>query len=117
MTLVTSSSVAGKRVVRTLGLVRGNTIRARHIGRDIMAGLRNLVGGEVSEYTKLMAEAREQALDRMVDEARSLGANAIVDVRFTTAMIMQGAAELLAFGTAVVLEDAPKDASKGGPGL
>lgn len=104
MIVVTSSEIAGKRIVRTLGIVRGNTIRARHVGRDIMAALRNLVGGEVSEYTKLMGEAREQAIDRMVEEARGLGANAIVDVRFTTAMIMQGAAELLAFGTAVVVE-------------
>jgi len=102
--VVTTSEIAGKRIVRTLGLVRGNTIRARHIGRDIMAGLRNIVGGEVSEYTKLMGESREQALDRMVAEARGLGANAIVDARFTTAMVMQGAAELLAFGTAVVVE-------------
>jgi uncharacterized protein YbjQ (UPF0145 family) len=104
--VVTSSGIAGKRVVRTLGLVRGNTIRARHIGRDIMAGLRNIVGGEVREYTKLLAESREQALDRMVEEARGLGANAIVDVRFTTSMVMQGAAELLAYGTAVVVEGA-----------
>ena len=106
MIVVTSSGIAGKRVVRTLGLVRGNTIRARHIGRDIMAGLRNIVGGEVSEYTKLLGESREQALDRMVAEARELGANAILDVRFTTSMVMQGAAELLAFGTAVVVESA-----------
>jgi uncharacterized protein YbjQ (UPF0145 family) len=104
--VVTSADVAGKRVVRTLGLVRGNTIRARHIGRDIMAGLRNIVGGEVSEYTKLLAEAREQAIDRMVDEAREMRANAIIEVRFTTSMVMQGAAELLAYGTAVVVEDA-----------
>jgi uncharacterized protein YbjQ (UPF0145 family) len=104
--VVTTGEIAGKRIVRTLGLVRGNTIRARHIGRDVMAGMRNLVGGEVSEYTKLMGEAREQAIDRMVEEARSLGANAVVDVRFTTAMVMQGAAELLAFGTAVVVESA-----------
>ena len=104
MIVVTASGIAGKRVVRTLGLVRGNTIRARHIGRDIMAGLRNIVGGEVSEYTKLLAEAREQAIDRMVEEARGLGANAIVDVRFTTSMVMHGAAELLAFGTAVVVD-------------
>jgi uncharacterized protein YbjQ (UPF0145 family) len=103
--VVTASGIAGKRVVRTLGLVRGNTIRARHIGRDIMAWLRNIVGGEVSEYTKLLAESREQALDRMVEEARSLGANAITDVRFTTSMVMQGAAELLAYGTAVVVEN------------
>lgn len=106
MIVVTASGITGKRVVRTLGLVRGNTIRARHIGRDIMAGLRNIVGGEVSEYTKLLAEAREQALDRMVEEARGLGANAIIDVRFTTSMVMHGAAELLAYGTAVVVENA-----------
>jgi uncharacterized protein YbjQ (UPF0145 family) len=102
--VVTASGIVGKRIVRTLGLARGNTIRARHIGRDIMAGLRNIVGGEVSEYTKLLAASREQALDRMVEEARSLGANAIVDVRFTTSMVMQGASELLAYGTAVVVE-------------
>jgi len=105
MIVTTSSTIAGKQVIRTLGLVRGNTIRARHIGKDIMALMRNLVGGEVSEYTKMLAEAREQALDRMVEEARSLGANAIVDVRFATSMLMQGAAELLAYGTAVVVED------------
>ena len=106
MIVVTASGITGKRIVRTLGLARGNTIRARHIGRDIMAGLRNIVGGEVSEYTKLLAESREQALDRMVEEARGLGANAIVDVRFTTSMVMHGAAELLAYGTAVVVESA-----------
>ncbi len=105
MIVSTTSSIAGKRTVRTLGLVRGNTIRARHLGRDIMAGLRNMVGGEISEYTKLMAEAREQALDRMLEEARSLGANAVVELRFSTSMVMQAAAELLAFGTAVVVED------------
>jgi uncharacterized protein YbjQ (UPF0145 family) len=105
MIVVTTSEVRGKRLVRTLGMVRGNTIRARHLGRDIMACLRNLVGGEVSEYTKLFGEAREQALDRMVEEARELGANAVVEVRFSTSMVMQAAAELLAYGTAVVLED------------
>ena len=105
MTVVTSNTVAGRRVVRTLGLVRGNTIRARHIGKDIMAVLRGIVGGEVSEYTKLMAESREQALDRMVDDARSLGANPIVSARFQTSMVVSGAAELLAYGTAVVVED------------
>ena len=104
MIVVTPDVITGKRVVRTLGLVRGNTIRARHIGKDIVALMRGIVGGEVSEYTKLMAEAREQALDRMVDEARELGANAIVTVRFQTSMVMAGASELLAFGTAVVLE-------------
>ncbi len=106
MIVVTANRVSGKRVARTLGLVRGNTIRARHIGKDVMAVFRNIVGGEVSEYTKLLAESREQALDRMVDEARSLGANAIISLRFSTSMIMGGSAELLAYGTAVVLEDA-----------
>ena len=105
MIVTTTAGINGKRVVRTLGIVRGNTIRARHVGRDIVAGLRNIVGGEISEYTKLMAEAREQALDRMVEEAASLGANAVVEVRFTTSEVMAGAAELLAYGTAVVVED------------
>ena len=105
MIVTTTGSINGKRIVRTLGIARGNTIRARHVGRDIVAGLRNIVGGEISEYTKLMAEAREQALDRMVEEARSLGANAVVEVRFTTSEVMSGAAELLAYGTAVVVED------------
>jgi uncharacterized protein YbjQ (UPF0145 family) len=107
MIVTTTHTVSGKRIVRTLGLVRGNTIRARHVGRDITAFLRNIVGGEVSEYTKMMAEAREQALDRMVEEAQGLGANAIVGTRFMTSMLMAGAAELLAYGTAVVLEDDP----------
>ncbi len=105
MIVVNTGEIAGKRVVRTLGLARGNTIRARHVGKDIVAMLRNIVGGEVSEYTKMMAEAREQALDRMVEDARGLGANAILNVRFMTSMLMQGAAELLAYGTAVVVED------------
>ncbi len=106
MIVVTSETVANKRVVRTLGLVRGNTVRARHIGKDIMAGLRNIVGGEVHEYAKLIAESREQALDRMVEDAAELGANAIVATRFTTSVMMGGAAELLAIGTAVIVEDA-----------
>lgn len=105
MIITTTSEIAGKRIVRTLGLVRGNTIRARHIGRDILAVFRNMVGGEVTEYTKLFGEAREQALDRMVEEAETLGADAIVAVRFQTSEVMQAAAELLAYGTAVVLED------------
>lgn len=105
MIVLTSSEYTGRRVVRTLGLVRGNTIRARHVGKDIMAVFRGIVGGEISEYTKMMAEAREQALDRMVTEARQLGANAVIDTRFMTSMLMQGAAELLVYGTAVVLED------------
>jgi uncharacterized protein YbjQ (UPF0145 family) len=105
MIIVTTESIANKRIVRTLGLVRGNTVRARHIGKDIMAGLRNIVGGEIHEYAKLMAESREQTLDRMVEEAEELGANAIVTARFTTSVMMGGAAELLAIGTAVVMED------------
>jgi uncharacterized protein YbjQ (UPF0145 family) len=96
MIITTTHTVAGKRVARTLGLVRGNTIRARHIGRDITAMLRNIVGGEISEYTKMMGEAREQALDRMVEEADDLGANAVIGTRFMTSMLMAGAAELLA---------------------
>ncbi len=105
MIVSTTDSISGKRVVRTLGMARGNTVRARHVGRDIAASIRNLVGGEVSEYTKLLAEAREQALDRMVAEAESLGANAVVEVRFSTSMVMNAAAELLAYGTAVVVQD------------
>lgn len=105
MIVVTSEQIAGKRIVRTLGLVRGNTVRARHIGKDILAGLRNIVGGEIHEYGKLMGESREQSIDRMVAEAERLGANAIVAVRFTTSMVAQGAAELLATGTAVVVEE------------
>jgi uncharacterized protein YbjQ (UPF0145 family) len=107
VTVVTTDTIEGKRIVRTLGLVRGNTIRARHLGRDILAALRNIVGGEVAEYTKLLAEAREQAIDRMVAEAERLGGNAVVTVRFSTSMVMSGAAELLATGTAVVVEDGP----------
>lgn len=105
MIISTTETVSGKRIVETLGLVRGNTIRARHIGRDIMAGLKNIVGGEIHEYTKLMGEAREQALDRMQVEAQLLGANAVLSVRFSTSVIMGGAAELLAYGTAVRVED------------
>ena len=106
MIVVTSESIAGKRIVKTIGLVRGNTIRARHIGKDIMAGLRSIVGGEIHEYAKLIAESREQSIDRMVEEAASLGANAIIATRFTTSVIIGGAAELLAVGTAVIVEDA-----------
>lgn len=105
MIVTTVQTIQGKKIVKTLGLVRGNTIRVRHIGRDIMAALKNLVGGEVREYTKLMAESREQAIDRMVDEAERIGGNAIIGVRFTTSMLMGGAAELLAYGTAVKIED------------
>ena len=104
MIVVTTETVADRKIVSALGLVRGNTIRARHIGRDIMAGLRTLVGGEIHEYAKLMGEAREQAIDRMVEEARELGADAVVNVRFSTSVIIGGAAEMLAYGTAVKLD-------------
>ena len=105
MIVVTTDTIPGKRVVRTLGLAKGNTIRARHVGKDILAGLKGLVGGEISEYTKMVAESREQCLDRLSAEAESMGANAVVGLRFTTASMMQGAAELLAYGTAVIVED------------
>jgi uncharacterized protein YbjQ (UPF0145 family) len=105
MLIVTTDEIPGKRIVKVFGLVRGNTIRARHIGRDIMASLRNISGGEIVEYTKMIAESREQAIDRMTSEAEAFGANAIVALRFTTASMMKNAAELLAFGTAVQVED------------
>ncbi|MGB2768537.1 MAG: YbjQ family protein [Candidatus Zixiibacteriota bacterium] len=104
MIITTSNEIPGKRMVKTLGLVKGNTIRARHVGRDIMALFRHMVGGEVSDYTKMMAESREQALDRMTQQAQKRGANAVVCLRFSTSFIMSGAAEILAYGTAVVVE-------------
>ena len=104
MIITTSDQIEGKRIVQTLGLVKGSAVRTRHIGRDIMAALRNLVGGEIPEYTKLMAQSREQAIQRMVEEAESQGANAVVGVMFTTSMVMSGAAEILAYGTAVKVE-------------
>jgi uncharacterized protein YbjQ (UPF0145 family) len=104
MIVVTTPDVPGMRVVETLGMVRGNTIRCRHLGKDILAMLRNLAGGEVREYTKMMAETREQAIDRMVEEAETLGADAVVAVRFQTVEMMRGAAEMLCYGTAVRLE-------------
>jgi len=104
MIVTPGASVAGYRVVKTHGIVRGNTIRARHLGKDILAKLKNLVGGEIEEYTKMLAEAREQALDRMRAEAAELGANAILDVRFATSEIMDAAAEILAYGNAVTIE-------------
>jgi len=102
--IVTSDHIEGKKTVKTLGMVKGSTIRARHMGRDIVAGLRSIVGGEIREYTKLMAEAREQAIQRMVEQAEGMGANAIVDTRFVTSMVMSGASELLVYGTAVIVE-------------
>ncbi len=104
MLLVTTETVEGRKIEEVLGLVRGNTIRARHIGRDIMAGLRNIVGGEIKEYTRMLSQARDQAVERMVREAEKLGANAVVGVRFTTSQTMSGAAEILAYGTAVRLK-------------
>ena len=104
MIITTSGQVEGKAITKTIGLVKGSTIRARDLGRDIMAGLRGMVGGEITEYTKMMAEAREEAIQRMVEDAEKKGANAIVSMRFTTSMVMQSASEILAYGTAVVLE-------------
>ena len=104
MLLSTTDIIVGKKITKHLGLAKGNTIRARHIGRDIVAILRHIVGGEITDYTKMMAESREQALDRMIEDAQKLGANAIVQVNFTTQMVMAGASEILAYGTAVVVE-------------
>ena len=106
--ITTQDQLVDHRIVKTLGLVQGSTIRARHIGDDILAGLRNIIGGEVHEYTKMLAESREQALDRMISDAESKGANAVVCMRFTTSTIMSGMAEFLAFGTAVVIESNPR---------
>ena len=104
MIIVTTETVPGKEISEVLGVVKGNTIRARHVGKDIIAGLKTLVGGEIEEYTKLIAEAREQALDRMIEDARRQGANAIVNVRFGTSYVMGAASEILAYGTAVTLK-------------
>jgi uncharacterized protein YbjQ (UPF0145 family) len=104
MIVTPSAQIAGHRIVRNFGLVYGNTIRARHIGKDILAGLKNLVGGEIQEYTKLMAESREQAIDRMVALATSRGANAIVNVAFSTSYIMSNASEIVVYGDAVIVE-------------
>lgn len=104
MIFVTTEGITGREVAEVLGTVRGSTVRARNIGRDVFAGLKNLVGGEISEYTKLLADAREQAISRMLADAQSLGADAVVNVRFNTSQVMQGAAEMLAYGTAVKLK-------------
>ena len=103
--VVTSPTVPGKTIIRTLGLVSGNTVRARHVGKDILAGLRNIVGGEINEYAKLLAESREQAIDRMVAQAERLDANAVVSMQCSTSVIMGGAAEMMAYGTAVIVDD------------
>lgn len=103
MILSTTATIPNKEIKDILGIARGSTVRARNIGRDIFAGLKNLVGGEIEEYTKLQAQAREQAIQRMLADGTRLGADAIINIRFTTAMVMQGAAEILAYGTAVKL--------------
>lgn len=104
MLFVTTETIIGKEITESLGTVRGSTVRARNIGRDFFAGLKNIIGGEISEYTQLLADSREQALKRMLDDANKLGADAVVNVRFTTSNVMQGAAEILAYGTAVKLK-------------
>lgn len=103
MIITTTETIPGKEISQVLGIARGSTVRARNVGRDIFAGFKNLVGGEISEYTNLQAQSREQALERMIQDAQRLGAEAIVNVRFSTSMIMQGASEILAYGTAVKL--------------
>jgi uncharacterized protein YbjQ (UPF0145 family) len=102
--VVTSPSIPGKTIVKTIGLVRGSTIRAKHIGKDIMAGFRGMVGGEINEYTQMMAESREEALKRMIADAEKKGANAVISMNFGTSMVMTSAAECIAYGTGVVVE-------------
>lgn len=104
MIIVNTPEIHNKKITETLGIARGSTVRARNVGQDIFAGLKNIIGGEISEYTKLQAQSREQALQRMIDDAERMGANAIVNVRLTTSMVMQGCSEILAYGTAVVVE-------------
>ena len=104
MIVVTTPEVPGYRIVKVLGIVCGSTVRAKHIGKDLLASLRNIVGGEVKEYTELLAQARDEALKRMMKKAEELGANAVVNVRFTSSMVAQGAAEIVAYGTAVIVE-------------
>ena len=104
MIITTSGRVEGREIVKTVGLVKGNTIRTRHVGRDIKAGLKSIVGGEITDYTQMMSDAREEAVRRMVEDAEKKGANAVISMRFATSMIMQSASEVLAYGTAVVLK-------------
>ncbi len=104
MIIVNTPSIPNKAIIEVLGIARGSTVRARNVGQDIFAGLKNIIGGEISEYTKLQAQSREQALQRMRDDAERIGANAIVNVRLTTSMVMQGCSEILAYGTAVVVK-------------
>lgn len=105
MILSNTETLAGKKIIEQLGLVQGSTVRAKHVGRDIMAGLKNIVGGELKGYTELLEDARGEATQRMIEDAQSMGANAIVNVRFSTTSVTQGAAELFAYGTAVRVED------------
>ena len=104
MIITSTETVPGREISEVIGIAKGNVVRARFVGRDIIAGLRTLVGGEVDEYTKLMAEAREQSYDRMLESARQMGADAVVNVRFTTSLIMQGSSEIMTYGTAVRLK-------------
>jgi uncharacterized protein YbjQ (UPF0145 family) len=104
MIVTTTEHIEGKKIKKTVGMVKGSTIRAKHIGKDIMATFRGMAGGEITEYTQMMAEAREEAIQRMIEDAEKKGANAIISVRFTTSMIMQNAAEVLAYGTGVLSE-------------
>jgi uncharacterized protein YbjQ (UPF0145 family) len=106
MIVATTHDLPGYQIRQVHGLVRGNTIRARHLGKDVLAVLRNVAGGEITEYTKMLAEAREQSIDRMLEEAQALGANAVLGVRFQTSMVQSGAAEMLCYGTAVTVESA-----------
>ncbi len=103
MLMTNTETIPGREILEVLDIVRGSTVRARHVGHDFMAGLKTIVGGEIEEYTRLMADAREQAIDRMIADAERLGADAIINVRFSTAMVMAGSAEILAYGTAVRL--------------
>ncbi len=104
MMITNMETVPGKTIIKHFGLVQGNTIRAKHVGRDIMAGLKNIFGGELTGYTELLSESRQEATDRMVKQAQALGANAVLNVRFSTSSVAQGAAELYAYGTAVLME-------------
>jgi len=110
MIVVNTETIPGVRIVRTLGIVQGNTVRAKHLGRDLAAGLKNLVGGELGGYTELLTESRRQALERMLAQAEQLGANAVVNVRFSTSAVSAGAAEIYAYGTAVVVEMSGEEA-------
>jgi uncharacterized protein YbjQ (UPF0145 family) len=108
MIVTTTDTIAHMRTIKTLGIVRGSTVRAAHAGKDLLAYMRNLVGGEVDEYTKMLAEAREQALDRMMADAKRIGANAVVGTQYATSDIVSGAAEILVYGTAVIIENEPE---------